>query len=170
MKRGDVMRAKTAIGLLTLLIGLLSAGARSVDDGPLPAFRVVSPDGTPVAAGELTAQSRWVLLYIAPGCAPCDDLLRATATWQPQAQPGRIVVVIRGSLTDAAAYLEKNAPRKIGTVVWFADAGDQAWQALKLTGTPVLIGVQDRVIKWAIAGVLNDPTMVGSVVRTWLER
>jgi hypothetical protein len=34
----------------------------------------------------------------------------------------------------------------------------------------MLIGVEDNMIKWSIAGVLNDPKMVDSVVRTWLER
>jgi hypothetical protein len=170
LKRGDAMRAKTAVGALMLLVGLLGAGARAAEEGPLPVFRVLSPDGRPIASSELTAQSRWVMLYIAPGCAPCDDLLRATGSWQPQALPGRIVVLIRGTLTDAAAYVEKNPPRRVATVAWFADAGDEAWQALKLTGTPVLIGVQDGEMKWSIAGVLNDPQMVDSVVRTWLER
>jgi len=170
LKRGDVMRAKTAIGTLTLVVGLLGAGARAAEDGPLPAFRVLGPDGAPIASRQLTAESRWVMLYIAPGCAPCDDLLRATGTWQLQPRPGRIVVLIRGTVTDAAAYVEKNPARKVATVTWFADAGDEAWQALELTGTPVLIGVQDGEMKWTIAGVLNDPKMVDSVVRTWLER
>jgi hypothetical protein len=164
------MRAKTAIGTLTLLVGLLGAGARAAEDGPLPPFTVLGPDGAPVASRELTAQSRWVLLYIAPGCAPCDDLLRASSSWQPRAQPGRIIVLIRGTASDAAAYVERNPPRRAAAVTWFADAGDEAWQALKLTGTPVLIGVQDGEMKWTIAGVLNDPKMVDSVVRTWFER
>ena len=81
-----------------------------------------------------------------------------------------MIVLIRGAVTDAAAYVEKNPPRKGATVTWFADAGDEAWQALELTGTPVLIGIEDGEMKWTIAGVLNDPKMVDSVVRTWLER
>ena len=140
------------------------------EDSPLPAFTVLSPDGAAVTSKQLTTAQRWVLLYVAPGCAPCSDLAGAAGTWQPPGQPARIVVVIRGDVTESATLVERTHPRGKIAVPWFADAADEAWQALKLSGVPILIGVEDNVIKWSIAGVLNDPKMVDSVVRTWLER
>ena len=31
-------------------------------------------------------------------------------------------------------------------------------------------GMQDQQIKWALAGVLNDPSALASALRTWVEQ
>jgi hypothetical protein len=46
----------------------------------------------------------------------------------------------------------------------------EGWSALRLTGTPVLVGVKQGMIQWAISGVLNDPAALESAVKTWVDR
>jgi len=164
------MWRRSALATLALIVLLPSARGKAAEDSPLPEFRVLDPEGASVTSRQLTTAQRWVLLYVAPGCAACDDLSRATGRWQPPGQPARIIVVVRGSVQESAAFVEHARPRGTVPVPWFADAAGEAWQALKLSGVPMLIGVEDNVVKWSIAGVLNDPNMVNSVVRTWLER
>ncbi len=53
--------------------------------------------------------------------------------------------------------------------MWYADSQMQAWQALQLHGTPVLVGVSKGQIAWTLAGVLSKPESLESVVRTWVE-
>jgi hypothetical protein len=38
-----------------------------------------------------------------------------------------------------------------------------------LTGTPCLLGVRDARIMWSLAGVLNDPKALESVIRSRVE-
>lgn len=54
-------------------------------------------------------------------------------------------------------------------VRWFADPDGSARLALRITGTPFILGVTDGQIAWSLAGVLNDPRALESVMRGWVE-
>ena len=55
------------------------------------------------------------------------------------------------------------------SVRWLADPDGAAWKALRLTGTPFILGIKDSQIVWSLAGVLNDPAVLESVIRSWVE-
>jgi len=155
---------------MALLIGLLGAAVLAIEQKAVPQFKVLNPEGAAMTSRQLSTQSRWVLFYVTPRCRPCDSILRAMKDWDSPMLPARVVVIVRGPLADASAYVEARRPQQLSAMAWFADPTDDAWKALELKGTPVLIGVQDGVMKWAIAGVLNNPRMVESVVRTWVSQ
>ncbi len=162
------MRARRTFAALTAAVGLTSAMAAARGQQPLPSFNVQAPSGAAAASVQLTRASQWVLVYIAPGHKPSHDLLEALGQWQVQANPARVVVIVRGSLADAAALIDKIRPDATAAPAWYADPSNAAWQALNLRSTPALIGVRDGVMQWTISGVLNDPKMVEPVIRNWV--
>jgi hypothetical protein len=153
----------------TLLLIVATATIAASERRPLPAFTVTSPSGAAVASTALSAQPRWVLIYVSPGCRSCDRLLQSLKEWQSPQLTSRTVVIVRGPSLEAAAYIAERMPPESAATAWYADEGSEAWQALSLKGTPVLIGVERGEINWTIGGVLNDPKALESVVRKWVE-
>jgi hypothetical protein len=165
---GDDMRLGRPAAIWTVAILVASALLGAAGQQPLPAFSVLAPGGGAVASPQLSPAPQWVLLYVTPGQRPCDDLLETLAGWQ--LPPARIVVIARASLTDARTYVERASPAVPAPVTWYADANDAAWQALQVRSTPMLMGVRDGALQWTISGVLNDPSMVEPVIRSWVRQ
>jgi hypothetical protein len=166
---GAIMRARSAFLASALLLGLGAAAVEAIEQKPLPAFNVLGADGTAVSSSQLPVSNQWLLIYVVPGCRSCDLLLRALKSWQ-SAQLLQQTIIVVGAPTAAAAqqYIQGVLPPDVGAVQWYADVQAEAWTALQLTGTPVLVGVRKGTIQWAISGVLNDPGALESVVKTWV--
>lgn len=160
------VRWAMAVGLLAILLG--AGSTEAVAQTPLPGFRVVRPDGTAVSSAQLAPGDQWLLIYLAPGCPSCDRLLAALKDWQSPALLERAVIVVGGQAPTAQSYIQRTEPSEVSSIAWYADAGNEAWTALRLTGTPVLVGVRKGVVEWAVSGVLNDPAALESVVKTWV--
>ena len=135
----------------------------------MPAFTVATAAGVPVESTALSAQPRWVLIYVTPACRSCDRLLQSLKDWQSPQLTSRTVVIVRGPAAAAAAYVAERLPAEAAGVAWYADSNNGASEALDLKGAPVVVGVERGEIKWTISGVLNDPKSLESVVRTWVE-
>lgn len=153
--------------MLAALGSVSPAAAR--EQRPLPAFSVTAADGTSRASAALSAEPRWILVYVAPGSRSCDRLLQSLKDWQSPQLTARTIVVVRAAQAAAAGYIAERLPAEVAGVAWYADQAGAAAQALELTGAPVIVGVERGEIKWSISGVLNDPTSLESVVRTWVE-
>lgn len=155
--------------LMAMAFGSASAAA---DRRPLPAFSVVTPAGAPVASSQVSGTGRWLLIYVKPHCVPCDRLLTALDTWGVLQQAGaaRVVVVVADSPESLEARVRPLMPTSGQAVQLYADAAGQAAAALGVTRAPVLVGVEDGLVDWTVAGVLNDPKTVETVVRQWLTR
>jgi hypothetical protein len=151
------------------MVVLATVALAAMEQRPLPAFTVASAVGTPTSSAALSTEPRWILIYVSPGCRSCDRLLGSLKDWQSPQLTSRTVVIVRSPKAGSAAYVAEHMPAEAAGVAWFADHQDQAWQALDLKGSPVLIGVDRGEIKWTISGVLNDPKALESVVRTWVE-
>jgi hypothetical protein len=147
----------------------MSLSASAIEEGPMPAFSVTrAADGGAVASSDLIAAPQYVLMYLAPGCRPCDSLLALASDPQVAQFASRAVILVRADAKRAGDYVAQGIAPNAASVTWYADADDQAFKALRLTGTPVLIGVRQGRIIWSISGVLNDASTVQSVVRTWV--
>jgi hypothetical protein len=161
-----VVQLKTSRRIvLGLLLSTLYASA--VEEKPLPAFSVTSSAGVPVASTALTEAHQYVLLYLVPGCRPCESLLASLNDPESPQLSRRVVIVVRGDSTRAAKYIHDHVPPEAVDVKWYADVNDSAYRALQFTGTPDLLGVRDGRLMWSITGVLNDSTMVRAVMRKW---
>ena len=48
----------------------------------------------------------------------------------------------------AKAYLLNQLPVEVSHTPWYADAKGEAWQALEMKGTPVIIGIRKGRMEW----------------------
>jgi hypothetical protein len=164
------MRTSNVWSLLVLLaMAVAPVEAREQQQRPLPAFTVMTPGGAPAPSRQLSTEQRWLLLYVSPGCRSCDQLLAALKEWHTPQLAARTVIVVRANPADAAEFVASRLPAEASDVSWYVDSTSAAWQALALTGAPVLVGVESGQIKWSISGVLNDPSALEPVVRSWIE-
>ena len=166
MRKTIVMWAAT-VGL----VAGLGAGviARGLPAEPLPTFTVTSPAGDTVSSQQLSTSSQWLLVYLDPVTASNRKLLGLLKAWQTPQLIARVVLVIDGKPADGKAWLEKELGDQPPPLAWFADADGSAAKALAVSGTPTLFGVRDGQVEWKLAGVLNRPESLESIVRTWTD-
>ena len=174
----SAMRMMTWAGV-TLGVVLCAQQGVHGQQRPLPEFQVARIDGTAVSGRTISAQSKWLLVYVAPGSVPSERLVEALQQWQSPEMLRRTVVVVDGRSAQAAGWVRRSFgdPAQTGWSVYLDPQG-QARQALAITGAPTLIGIKAAAedattaptVAWTIAGVLNDPNTVESPVRTWTER
>jgi hypothetical protein len=161
------MRTSNAWSLILLLL-CAAVPIHAGEQRALPAFTVVAPGGAAAPGQQLSAEQRWLILYVTPGCRSCDQLIASLKEWHTPQLAARTVVIVRANPADAAEYIASHMPAEASDISWYADAASSAWQALALTGAPVLVGVESGQIKWTISGVLNDPAALEPVVRSWI--
>ena len=164
----SVQRASARF-LAALLVSafVLGGGAASAaDKRPLPASAVFAVDGAPRPLNQDAAQGQRLFVYVLPGSAVSTRLLDALRTWElPSLQ--YVTIVVGGARADAAAFAA--ADHGLPGASWLLDPGRVAWADLQLTGVPTLLGVKDGAVEWKLAGVLNDPSALKSVVTIWLK-
>jgi hypothetical protein len=170
MRKTFVRYAVRLFGVFVVTSLCATPGLAAGQDGRLlPDFRVTAADGRDVAGSALSAEGQWLLIYVSPDSPPSHQLLQALQAWQSPQLIARTVIVVRGDAATAQRYIEKRLPAELKGIAWFADSKEQAWNALSLQGTPVLIGIAKGQVRWVVAGVLNDANALESVVRTWVE-
>lgn len=155
---------------MAALVLTMTIGAGAIEQRPLPAFEITNAAGTVVPSATIGPGGKWLLIYVTPECGTCVRLFKSMEQWNSPQVNLATVVIVQGPFAGAQRYAADNLPEALVGGRWFADVGDAGRSALKLTGAPVLIGMQDQQIKWAIAGVLNDPTALESALRTWVEK
>ena len=173
------MRARRSGGIRTTVVRCVvatlwfvavgpGAGLHAAEKRPLPEFQVATLDGAVVASAQIGPAGQSLLIYVTPTSPASARLLAAMKAWQTDAMAQRVIVVIGAPVAAAQAFVSERAS-EFARVRWLADPEGEAWRALRLTGTPYLLGVRHGQIAWALAGVLNDPTALESVVRSWVE-
>ena len=167
------MRARKTTGRTLILFAALMLtaqdGARAAGTKPLPEFRVSALDGRTVRSSDLAADENWLLIYIEPGCRPCDGVLKVFDRAAPVADVRRRVVVVVGGRTVEETKLLAERFRWLPEACWYADPARRAAQALKAGGAPVVYGVRGDQLEWTLNGTLSDAKKLESVLLTWLE-
>ncbi len=153
------------LGALVALCGR-AAPARAADKPRLPASVIESAAGGAVTLSEQASTGNWVLLYLQPDSPASARLVDAMRTWNLTGLD-RLIVIVGGRRTAAAAFAAREPV--LPGIHWLVDPERTAWTDLKLTGVPTVIGARDGVIEWRLAGVLNDPEVMRSVLVSWLQ-
>jgi hypothetical protein len=151
------------------IAAVLTASVAAAQDRALPEFIVRNSADQEVASTVMSVQPKWLLVYVSPDCRPCNTLMRALPKWQSAELMVRVVLVVAAKHADAKAWIEKSLPPEMHGLTWYADPERQAGRALELTGAPVLVGVRNGILEWQLGGVLNSPSALESVVRSWVE-
>lgn len=156
----------TLVGaVLALIVAATPASAQA--KRPLPDFSVQGGNG-PVRSGALVGEGRALLIYLQPGCRPCDTLVQLLGEWQSDALIARTVLLVAGDVAQGERVATA-LPENVANVRVYADPDGSAAAALQLSGAPVLIGVDHGQADWTVAGVLANVAMLESIVRSWVE-
>jgi len=150
-------------------IAVLVASARApnaIERKPLPVFTLDALDGRAVSSADVARAGKWLLIYVRPGCGPCDTLLDAIDPLVNPLVPARTVVVIGGVTPEGAAKLAVRFGDLKGAA-WYADPQGAMAAALPLAGAPVVFGLNRTMIEWSLAGVVPDKAAVKSALVSW---
>jgi hypothetical protein len=137
---------------------------------PWPPFSVAAPEGGRWTSASIGENSRALVVYVVPGSPSAERLFAALDEWQVQGLEQHLLVLVAAPLDRAREYMRRWEAVLPPGLTWAADDRREAWQALGITGSPVLFGVANGEVAWKVAGVLNEPGMLESIVRTWVEQ
>jgi hypothetical protein len=155
------------LGSVILLL-CLAALAAAMDPVPLPDLQLTSIDNQPVKASDLPTKGNWLLVYVQSRSQFSDSLLKAFKREQYPALEQHVVIVVGGSVDDLKAMKSKYS--ELDQATWYADPAKNAFTQLKLHGVPVILGVKQQSIRWALNGVLPDANVSKSIVNTWIQQ
>jgi hypothetical protein len=166
----DIVHRSRRASLLAALVAAagLSVSIQAIERKPLPGFQVFASNGA-VTSQQLSQQPKWLIIYGTTGCPACDRLLDAVKSWQSPQIQSRAVLLVGGDPKLIPAYLSQRQANDPQPLSSFSDAQGQAWQALSLSSSPVVIGIQAGRIEWSIGGVLNDPSALESAIKAWVD-
>ena len=154
--------------LLAVLVIATDAVHAQHPSRPLPAFPVHDAAGAATLSTSFGWDERVVLVYLEPGCDACGDVLEALARVETPGAGSHVVLLIRGSLEQAAQFAAREIPPALQGVAWFADVDGVAAPALTLRGAPALMGVEREQIAWTYRGMPRRQ-LLDALLRTWLS-
>jgi len=155
-----------------LIAALVVAAGRigvAVERMPLPAFTLTAGDGSVVTSDRLVQSGSWVLIDVAPDCAPCQAVLGSIDRGGQQAPASRLVIVVAGVNADGALAEAARYPNLTGAT-WLADPSNAVLQQIGQPGALTIFGMRARMIEWSLAGVLMDARDATSILASWLSR
>ena len=160
------MRLLAVKASLPLAISVWTAVALAAPRA-LPSLTLADATGAALTEATLTQSSPWVLLVV-------DAEKHLTAAVLPRFQKkdgdwgGRLVVVAAGPPAAFERMVAQNA--KLAGVRWARDTSGRLLEQLRLSGTPVLLGIgPDNVIAWQIAPVPEAPDKAQALVSHWIK-
>ena len=155
---------------LALMLALVTLDVVAAEKRALPPLTLVNAAGETVTTATLSSESQWLLIYVSPAAPATDRLIEAMKTWELGTGLRKVVFVIDARTPDTTPWAEKLLPQTEENLPprFFDPAGD-ARTALRVTGTPTLMGIKDGEIAWGLAGVLNDPAALEPVIRNWIR-
>lgn len=156
-----------------MIAGLLLVASLSIAQAApgTPPFAVTSPQGVAVQGSVLLAGARRVVIYVSPDIEPAARLVEVLRRWQasdPARWQEHVSVIVAASAAEARTWLAAHwGDGELPT--WFADPDAAAWQALGFGGSLGVAGASRGIVEWKLDGVINDPAVLESAVRVWVE-
>ncbi len=141
----------TAIFFLLFASSLL-AGNGTVREESIPLFPVTGSSGEVRNSTELFFGQRVVLVVTGRVCLGLEPFLAWRERLPVEKAHQALILCVGGT------------PKEAGAVIWLA--ADDATKALGITGTPMLLGIEENSVKWRIAGFINRWQGLAS---NWLE-
>lgn len=131
-------------------------------NAPAPELALTTLDGRSTGLSELLTDHRpAVLLFVDPGCKPCQDLMPEAADWrQRYADRFHLVAVSRGTV-------EANRQKTRGLAHVWLQHDREALAAYRVSGTPsaVLIAPDGHIASQVAGGVDQIRTLVDTVAQ-----
>src|ERR1043166_5779907 len=162
---------KTQASWMTMAVAIamaLAANLSAISPTPVPDVKLMTLQGQPSATAALPKDGQWLIVYVRPGCTPCNAFLGAATPKQPQPIGQRIVVVVASAEAETATKLAADRP-ELAQASWYLDAEGSLAKALDLHEAPVIMGVSGRTIQWSLAGVLSGGARTRSLMESWIR-
>lgn len=157
-------------GFLILVVSVASAiGLQAIERGPLPALSLADIAGRPVTTSQIAMTGTWLIVYVQPGCRPCESIITVATHERHPGLPDRLAVVVAGAGARELQALAARFPN-LPESAWYGDADRTMFTRLRLSGVPVVIGLRGQMIEWGLSGVLPDAAAVESVLASWIAR
>jgi hypothetical protein len=151
--------------MLAMLLALSAGRPLLAQKGPLPATAVQTTAGAVLPLNAIQPTAQWLLIYVLPDSPTSERLLSAMREWQlPSFE--RVVIVVGGDAAKASAFA--TADHGLPSAQWTIDPERAAWRGLSINGAPTLLGIRAGSIEWRVAGVLNNPEAIRSVIEAWI--
>jgi hypothetical protein len=169
MCRTDLaVRRRLAAACVALAVALTPGAARAIERKPLPSFTLSDASGTTTASAALVRQGTWLLIYVQPGCVPCQTVLKSVKLERAPLLPSHIVVIVGGIRVEDLAAFAHQYP-DLAQAGWYADTEHLAEKALALPGAPITVGLRRDQMEWRLAGTPGKPVDLLSMLKTWTE-
>jgi hypothetical protein len=152
-----------AIFCLCLIFAAVVFGVEPVQ---FPAFSVQGMDGSASNTSTWTLQSKWVVVYVE---GRSDPLLRRLSQPEFSQVAVRTIIIVGGLQLQDAQAVQKKFPQ-LASASWFVDSPKNAVGALGLEGAPIMIGVQDKTLRWRVNGFPHDPKFLQSLLTRWIAQ
>lgn len=166
---GRLVNRKSFVLLAVFACLIAVAAVSAVQPLPLPEFTVQALDGSNSKSSDWQLQGKWLVIYVEGQCAPCTGLLgRLNKQDYPQL-PARTVIVVGGAQVQDAQALRSKLP-DLAAAGWYADSTKNAPAVLNLRSAPVIVGLQDRVVRWHLNGVPANNSFLRSALTGWLTQ
>jgi len=164
-KRVPNIISRCTVAILSVCL-MCAPAVFPVEPVQLPAFNVQGIDGSVSNTSAWPLQSKWLLVYVE---GRSDPLLRRLSQPELSQVAARTIIIVGGlQLQDAQAV--RNRFPQLASASWFVDSPRNAVAALGLQGAPILMGVQDKTVRWRINGFPRDPKFLQSVLTRWLTQ
>jgi hypothetical protein len=142
--------------------------ALALEMKPLATFHLSAADGATISSADVLGESRWIVVYAAPDCRPCDALLGLLRQLRTEGFAPRTILIVGAPHDEARAYVRQTLPSDLDQLRWYADDRAEAWDALDLAGAPTLVGVRDGRVEWGLSGAPRGPEPLRRLLRSWL--
>lgn len=156
------------VGFLVALIALPAvAGSRpALGNSPLPNFNIRALDSTVVQSGNIGMHGKWLLIYVNAGSPQSMALLKRLLQKDFPGVAARTVIVGAGLPSQQAQFLRKSLP-DLSSAAWYADPNRSSAAAMKYRALPLVLGMQDNTVKWALSGNPSDIRQLQSALIPW---
>ena len=152
-----------------LVLILCSSASLAIAPTPLPAISMQTLDGSPVSTSSWNLKGKSLLIYVRADCRSCSALLQSLNKKDYPQLAAHVSIIVADLSPTGAKALQQLYP-DLSSATWYVDSSNATAAALKLQGAPVIFGLKDNIVQWALSGVMSDPAQQKSILNTWYEK
>ncbi len=153
-----------AQGILFIFLTLLLLGNTPVSaDEPISSFLMKGPSGE-VDSTELFSRRRVLFVTVGRFCFGFEPFLDFRQRLPQEKRDQALILCIGGTTPASGTQPDGEDQKEANPVIYIGP--DKAMRALGLTGTPMILGVENNEVKWRLAGIISHWQ---SLAYNWLE-
>jgi hypothetical protein len=150
---------KRNVLFLTVFLVTMQLTQHGLTNQTLPDFTLLSETNQPIKIKSLISEGKSLIIYVLPESLPAQHLINFLQN------PSNALIKNRSILITGG--LPKSD--SIGKITTYRDFEEQAVNALNVTGSPTILGIQNGTIEWTLSGILNNPETLENIINSWFK-